>query len=66
MVSEQTTRRGGRRDTTGGGMGRLGGSAEGPGGECLCLNCGHREPHEIGDPCMHKKCPKCGVTMTRA
>lgn len=49
-----------------GGRGFKGGFARGPGGECLCSNCGHREPHEVGIPCYAKKCPKCGSLMTRA
>jgi NAD-dependent SIR2 family protein deacetylase len=34
-------------------------------GTCLCPNCGHREPHERGAPCVQKRCPKCGTAMTR-
>lgn len=49
-----------------GGMGRKGGpSAAGPGGTCVCPNCGHREPHQVGQPCYEMKCPKCGTTMIR-
>jgi len=48
------------------GRGRMGGPlAGGAGGACLCPKCGHREPHEIGVPCMQKQCPKCGTAMTR-
>jgi hypothetical protein len=43
-----------------------GGTAQGPGGECRCPNCGHREPHQLGQPCYSKKCPKCGAPLTRA
>ena len=50
--------RGGRR-----GLG--GGFALGPGGECICPNCGYREPHKLGVSCYNKKCPKCGTNMTR-
>lgn len=46
------------------GFGR--GFARGPGGECICPNCRHKEPHELGVPCYTKKCPKCGSPMTRA
>jgi hypothetical protein len=58
--------RGGGRGQ-GRGPGRMGGSkAAGPGGDCICPNCGHRLPHQIGQPCYDSKCPKCGAAMTRA
>jgi len=48
------------------GRGRMGGPlAGGAGGACLCPKCGHREPHELGAPCLQKQCPKCGTAMTR-
>ena len=47
------------------GQGLGGGSAQGPGGECVCPECGHREPHKTGDPCMDLDCPKCGAKMDR-
>ncbi len=50
----------GRRGGMGGGVGM------GPGGECLCPNCGHKETHRLGEPCYSRKCPKCGAPMTRA
>jgi predicted Fe-Mo cluster-binding NifX family protein len=47
-------------------LGRMGGpEAAGPQGTCFCLQCGHREPHEPGNPCNHKICPKCGGRMGR-
>jgi len=49
----------------GGGRGRMGGLAMGPGGNCLCPACGHKEPHQRGVPCNQRKCPKCGQLMTR-
>ena len=57
---------------SGGGFGRggqrgLGGGVNlGPGGECLCPNCGHQELHQLGVPCNTKKCPKCSALMTRS
>jgi len=58
--------RGQGRGRGGQGMGRMGGAVRaGIGGDCLCPNCGHREPHEVGVPCMHKACPKCGTAMNR-
>lgn len=54
-------------DRTGprGGRGRLGGFAAGPGGACVCPNCGFSTAHSRGEPCSRKKCPKCGSIMTR-
>jgi hypothetical protein len=49
------------------GPGRMGGpKAAGPGGECICPSCGHRAPHQVGQPCYDVECPKCGAPMTRA
>jgi predicted Fe-Mo cluster-binding NifX family protein len=54
------------RGRGGGSTGRMGGPpAGGPVGACLCPQCGHREPHERGVPCVQKKCPKCGSVMAR-
>jgi len=50
------------KDTT---KGRMGGSGEGPSGECACTKCGHRVPHERGVPCYQRKCPECGAALTR-
>ena len=49
----------------GGGRGQGGGFAEGPGGYCICPNCGERVSHQLGSPCYEQSCPKCGTTMTR-
>jgi len=56
----------GRGQSQGRGRGLGGGYSMGPGGECFCPNCGHREPHQLGVPCYDKKCPKCRLSMTRA
>ena len=48
------------------GRGRGGGPlAAGPGGECVCPNCGFNAAHTVGQPCNQKPCPKCGAKMTR-
>lgn len=48
------------------GRGRMRGPlAAGPGGNCICPNCGYRVPHPAGQPCNQKQCPKCGSVMTR-
>ena len=49
----------------GGGRGRGGGFAAGPGGYCICPNCGERVAHQLGTPCFEQQCPKCGTAMTR-
>jgi predicted Fe-Mo cluster-binding NifX family protein len=46
-------------------VGRKGGTAAGPSGECVCPRCGNREAHERGVPCTQKKCAKCGAAMVR-
>jgi len=48
----------------GGGRGG-GGSGRGPGGNCACPSCGEKLPHQQGNPCFERKCPKCGAVMTR-
>jgi|GEM_PF-112407 len=54
----------------GGGMGGGGGgggaaSPQGEQGKCICNQCGHTQPHEVGIPCMQLTCPQCGAVMTR-
>lgn len=60
MGGGQGRGRGGR------GRGRMGGPlSAGPGGFCVCPQCGHKEPHKIGTPCVQQKCPQCGTAMAR-
>jgi len=57
--------RGGGRGQ-GQGPGRMGGpKAAGPDGQCVCPKCGHKVPHQVGQPCSGVKCPKCGTAMIR-
>lgn len=56
---------GGGRGRGGQGRGLGGGVAAGPGGVCVCPQCGHEEPHDVGMPCQERRCPKCGAIMTR-
>jgi rubredoxin len=49
----------------GGGQGKKGGTGAGIGGNCVCPECGHTEPHRRGNPCNQIECPECGATMTR-
>jgi len=37
----------------------------GAGGACICLSCGHQEPHRPGTPCREQRCPKCGKVLVR-
>jgi hypothetical protein len=56
----------GRGSGRGQGPGRMGGpKAAGPDGSCVCPACGHKVPHQVGQPCSSVKCPKCGVAMIR-
>lgn len=55
----------GRRQGTGGRPGRMGGSALGPGGNCVCPVCGTKVAHQQGVPCNQMTCPKCAAPMTR-
>ena len=57
--------RGGGGFGRGGQRGLGGGFAFGPGGYCVCPNCGYKEHHQAGVPCYNKKCPKCETPMTR-
>ena len=52
---------------SGRGRGRFGGNkaGAGPGGVCVCPECGKRIPHETGVPCYRVRCPECGTKMLR-
>jgi hypothetical protein len=57
---------GGGRGRGGRGRGRMsGGFAAGPGGGCICPNCGYTATHKVGTSCYQQICPKCGTRMTR-
>lgn len=46
--------------------GRNGGpEAGGPGGTCVCPECGAETEHETDEPCDDNECPECGAIMTR-
>jgi hypothetical protein len=57
--------RGGGGFGRGGRRGLGGGFRLGPGGYCICPNCDYKAPHQLSEPCLTKKCPKCGTPMTR-
>ena len=51
-----------------GGRGRMGGNraGAGPGGQCVCPQCGTKVSHQVGTPCSSASCPQCGTRMMRA
>ncbi len=57
--------RGQGQGATQGGRGRGGGTGQGLGGNCVCPNCRHKEPHQRGTQCFNMKCPKCNTPLTR-
>lgn len=58
--------RGGRGQGQGsGGRGKGNKTSSGPGGNCICPKCGHKEPHVAGQRCLDRDCPKCGTKMNR-
>lgn len=69
--SERNGRRGGMgRDGGAGGRGRNCGYGDGalgvgPSGYCVCPQCGYREAHQPGAPCVGRQCPRCGTALTR-
>jgi hypothetical protein len=60
-----TGRGAGRAFSGGGGRGRNSGGAYGPGGDCICVACKTRIPHQPGVSCTSLKCPNCGRSMIR-
>jgi hypothetical protein len=50
-----------------GGVGRGGGNkpGSGPGGNCICPECGKQVPHVAGRRCFDQVCPDCGAKMVR-
>jgi hypothetical protein len=50
-----------------GGGGRGGGNkpGSGPGGNCVCPQCGKKVPHVVGQRCIDRPCPECGTRMIR-
>lgn len=48
-----------------GGRGKGNKPSSGPGGNCICPKCGHKEPHVAGQRCLDRVCPKCGTKMNR-
>ena len=42
-----------------------GGFGLGPGGRCVCPDCGYVVEHARGVPCFTIRCPRCGRAMTR-
>ncbi len=46
-------------------MGLLGRTGKGPGGDCVCPECGVHIEHQKGVPCKNTICGNCGVNMER-
>jgi len=38
---------------------------EGPGGYCVCPQCGYKIPHQAGVPCSEIQCPNCKINLER-
>jgi hypothetical protein len=57
----------GRGGGAGQGGGRGGGNkpGSGPGGNCVCPQCGKKIPHVAGRRCVDRTCPDCGTRMFR-
>ena len=57
----------GQGPRTGRGRGGMSGDrlGAGPGGNCMCPNCGTKVAHQAGAPCSSVSCPQCGIRMVR-
>jgi len=56
----------GRRSESKGQCRRKGAKASGgPGGLCICPQCGFEAPHQPGVPCTQVECERCGSPMNR-
>ncbi len=55
----------GRRGKSGRYRGKGGGRGSGPGGYCICPECGRKLTHYRGKPCYSEGCPVCGTLMNR-
>jgi cation diffusion facilitator family transporter len=42
-----------------------GAKGAGPGGYCVCPNCGYKIPHQRGVPCSTLQCPNCKINLVR-
>jgi len=40
-------------------------TGQGPGGYCVCPQCGYKIPHERGMPCSSLQCPNCKIPLER-
>ena len=40
-------------------------SGRGPGGDCVCPECGYKIPHQRGAPCSSLQCPNCKINLER-
>lgn len=49
----------------GGGRGQGNKPGSGQGGNCVCPQCGYKQPHLGGQPCMDQTCPQCGTKMVK-
>lgn len=58
--------RGGAGQGQGRGWGGGNKPTSGPGGNCICPKCGHKEPYVAGQRCLDRACPECGTKMIRA